>query len=170
MAHIFFERLEKRHSTQSLFPYNNIFNLDQMEKWVGNSVLNQTQGFQRPNFWSSSPYYSSYQSYNFSPSSSFFGSSFLPQMTSWPSQTNSWSPWTYAQSSWTSPMSFGANTWSNPIYPWNSFLKPLTYPSSGMMVSAPSGTTISYPSGTTTQYPYPPGTRYGLIKRSHLKV
>ena len=116
MPHIFFQKLEKRHNTQTLSPFN-------------------TFGFDVV----------AYPEYG-------IGLPYDP----WTNSYNSWSNWSSPWSNW---------GWSSPGYNWNPFEPVLIYaapvPSSGW-------SSVSPWAGSDSAYP--PGTLYGLIKRSNLKA
>ena len=146
MAHIFFKRLEKRKSTQSFIPLNSFFTLEGLEQSLATSIQSQTRNLSQLFTTPIVPYGTFYSPW--SPYSSYytplapFGSSFFP-LSSW------FNPW----STWSSPWSYPWSTWS---YPWSSWSTPWN----------PLPTT----SWIDTTGSYPPGTLYGLVKRSNLKA
>ena len=169
MPHIFFKKLEQRQSTQSFFPYYQL-PFDPNYSSFGSPVLLYGIGIST-NQANLSPYgfAPSYQ-YPWSPNWgwSSWGS---PQISSWtsPWQSNwGWSSpsWGFPQySSWSSPgqSNWGWSSWgSPPISSWSS--------NWGWSTSAPSNPPwypgSSWTGGSDTSYP--PGTLYGLVKRSHL--
>jgi len=156
MRGILFERLEKRFSTQAVFPVNSIPGLVDLEKWIGQSIQNRAA-----------------LPYQGIPSLSY-----VPG-TAYTSFSSSWSPaglfpHTY-QSSWTYPGASQSYPWSSQAYPWYSMnlidtgswqaFRPFSSLPGGFWGSLP-----GYTGPSATDTPYPPGTRYGLIKRAHLAV
>ena len=160
MPHIFFRKLEKRKSTQSLFTLSALTGLEGLEQSLATSIQSQTRSLSQL-FTTPYPFGSFYSP--FSPYSSYY--------SPWSYFGQSYSPW----SSWYSPYSYGfsswASPWSYPLYsgysPWSSW----SYPTSAW--SYPWTNNWAYPTSPT--YPgsssaYPPGTLYGLVKRSNLKA
>lgn len=141
MAHIFFKKLERRKSTQTIFPLDSVSGLESLEQNLGNSILSQTRSLSQF-FTPSYPFGTFYSPW--SPYSSYY--------SPWLPFGQSLFPWSPLSSLWASPWSTWSYPWSSWSYPWSSWSYPWSVPSTG----------------TTT--PYPPGTLYGLIKRSNLKV
>lgn len=163
MANIFFKKLEKRFSTQSVIPWYGMPSLENLENSIGKSIINQSKIFSHPITTDHSVYYYNY-SPHFTPWSNMNSSilySYNPlccwinQPTSWP---HSMSSWLYARFPSVSPPSSWNYSWSS----FNNYLPAQTTPFTSSIL--PSQSPIG---GTTT--PYPPGTRYGLIRRANLK-
>lgn len=161
MRRILFERLEKRFSTQAVFPVNSIPGIADLEKWIGQSIQNRAGGaalsYQGMPSWSyvPGPAYESFPS-SWSAAGSF-SLSLMPYRPSWtyPSASQSY-PWTYQTYPW-----YSMNRPEN--VSWQTF-RPFTSMMSGFW-----GSLMGYTGGTSaSDTPYPPGTRYGLIKRAHL--
>ena len=175
MPHIFFNKLEKRESTQSFFPlYQYSFNPYNSSFGSPSNVLIYAIGVSDPstNF---APYGfgSSYQY----PWSSNWGwpSWGSPQISPWPSPWSS--PW-QSNWGWSSPWGFPqSSSWSYPgqsNWGWSS--SPLPWSSSwssnwGGYTPLPSNPPWSPNSQWTgSDSSYPPGTLYGLIKRANLQL
>ena len=159
MSSIYFKRLERRKSTQSLIPLNTFPGLDALEQGIGSSIQYQARASSQL-----FPYPYSYGGF-FSPWSSY-SSYYTPwSYTPWSPFGSFYSPWSGASSfmsypsfAWGSPWSSWGNLWSSAwSTPW----------------SSPWGYQGSYPGiypGSGSSSPYPAGTLYGLIKRSNLKA
>ncbi len=199
MPHIFFQKLEKRHSTQSLLPFNSLPNLEDLDQRVGLSLQDSIRNsdFYLPSFGSSfgigapygyspSPWASNWTSNWGQPSlwasqwSSPWASNSgwsVPWSSPWASNSGWSSPWSSpwaSNSGWSSPWAsspaWGSATASNSGWssPWASS------PAWGSATASNSGWSSPWaspwPSSVGYQSSaYPPGTRYGLIKRSNLK-
>lgn len=185
MAHIFFKRLERRYSTQSLFPWGSLPDLGSLDRLAGQSLQSQTQNLKQfyqiqqasYNFLGQANLYPQAQAVNWYPMGqqanwNIFNMPALPYMNSWTSPFSSWIP------SWTG----FTDLWNRQTYSWpleNSLLPDFPQALQGFIpVIKPQSTPWSSFS-TYTQWgfsqseeppPYPPGTRYGLIKRSNLKT
>jgi len=155
MSAIFFKRLEQRKSTQSLIPLNVLPSLDALEQGIGSSIQYQTRA-----------------SSQFFPSPYSYGSFFSP----WSSYSSYYTPWSYTPwspiGSFYSPWSGASSLWSFPSFawgsPWGSWDNLWSAPWSSSWSSPSSTPWISPGSGSSS--PYPPGTLYGLVKRSNLKA
>ena len=184
MPHIFFNKLEQRKSTQSLFPYFPSYNSPygaQNAIAIYAAPAPSNSGYQSynpygsytNNFFSMGyPYQGSYQSgYPASPYSNYSypwssGSGWSsPYASPWslrPSylqQPSYWQQPNWGWSSWSSPNSsyWPSSGWGGGYNPYPTS----QYPTSQWMPSTPySG------SGSSS---YTPGTLYGLVKRSNLK-
>lgn len=168
MPHIFFQKLEKRHSTQSLLPFNSLPNLEDLDQRVGLSLQDSIRNseFYLPSFGSS---FGMGAPYGYSPS---------PWASNWTSnwgQPSLWASNTGWSVPWSSPWASNSG-WSSPwSSPWASS------PAWGSVTASNSGWSTSWSSpwpfvgyqSKDTPGPgdagYPPGTWYGLIKRSNLK-
>ena len=140
MPHVFFQSLEKRRNTQSLSPFNN-FGFD--------LVAYPEYGIGLPN----DPWL------NWSSPVSTWG---------WSTPISNWG-WSSPWSDWSSPWSNWSSPWSNWSSPWSNWNEPVLI----YAAPAPSPWTPDWSSSypwTGTDTPYPPGTLYGLIKRSNLKT
>lgn len=150
MARIYFHRLEKRKGTQTLMNLTALSGLTGLEENLASSIETQTRSLSQLYY----PFDTFYSP--FSPYSSY--------LTPWSPLGSYYYPWTSSWSSWYSPWS----TWTSPWLPWTSPWSPLGTPWPPSLVAWPSTTDPSIIPGTIT--PYPPGTLYGLVKRSNLKA
>ena len=176
MPHIFFNKLEQRKSTQSFFPFYQL-PFDQNYNSFGPSTALLYGIGISPNPAGGAPYGFN-PSYQYPWSSNWGWSSWGPQISPWQSNWGWSSPsWGYSQyspwsspwqsnwgwsSQWASPQSnwgWSNNIWSggNPIEPVLLYAAP-----------APSSPWASSSPWTGSDASYPPGTLYGLVKRSNL--
>ncbi len=165
MANIFFKRLEKRFSTQSVIPWYGVPSLENLETLIGKSITNQSKIFSQPITNNPSVYYYNNYAPHFMPWSNMNSSllsSYNP-LGSW--GNNQPASWNHSLSSWLYarfPTVLMPSSWNYPLSSLNTYLSPQASPVNSSIQTSNS------PFGGMTS-PYPPGTRYGLIKRANLK-
>lgn len=174
MPHIFFKNLERRRNTQTLVPFSSFNNLENLEQQMGLSINYQ--------IYDPDMYLSPFISYADNPYAymvTYYGLGVpyespwaYPQIFPWDSWSSQWNsawpssrafPWNYTQSSDRS-----ANWLSNVVSNLFSLKSPLSSsssPYSELSIPLPDPDPWFDPWNDPS---YPPGTRYGLIKRSNL--